>query len=141
MNILDGIELLNELDSTDKENLSLFCQYRTLEKGEVIFKEGEEAVAMYILKKGRIEIRKEINRKDVILGNVEAEEVLGEMALFGDDNKRMATAVALVECELITILSFSIKDLTKKYPILYKKIKDIINNRIISNKIIESTIK
>lgn len=141
MNILDGIELLNELDSTDKENLSLFCQYRTLEKWEVIFKEGEEAVAMYILKKWRIEIRKEINRKDVILWNVEAEEVLWEMALFWDDNKRMATAVALVECELITILSFSIKDLTKKYPILYKKIKDIINNRIISNKIIESTIK
>jgi len=53
----------------------------------------------------------------------------------------MATAVAIEECELITILSFSIKDLTKKYPLLFEKIKDIINDRIIDNKIIESTIK
>ncbi|MDD3145556.1 MAG: cyclic nucleotide-binding domain-containing protein [Candidatus Gracilibacteria bacterium] len=141
MSILDGIKLLDELTKTDKENLSLFCQLKSLKKGEIIFKEGEEAIAMYILKTGKIEIRKDIDGKIVVLGNVEAEEILGEMALFGDDNKRMATAVAIEECELITILSFSIKDLTKKYPLLYEKIKDIINDRIIDNKIIESTMK
>lgn len=141
MSILDWIKLLDELTKTDKENLSLFCQLKSLKKWEIIFKEWEEAIAMYILKTWKIEIRKDIDWKIVVLWNVEAEEILWEMALFWDDNKRMATAVAIEECELITILSFSIKDLTKKYPLLYEKIKDIINDRIIDNKIIESTMK
>lgn len=140
MSMLDWIKLLDELTEIDMENLSLFCQLKDLEKWEIIFKEWEEAIAMYILKSWRIEIRKDIDWKSIVLWNVEAEEILWEMALFWDDNKRMATAVAIEKCELITILSFSIKDLTKKYPLLYEKIKDIINDRIINNKIIESTI-
>ncbi len=141
MSILDWIKLLDDLNETDKDNLSLFCQIKSLKKWEIIFKEWEEAIAMYILKTWKIEIKKDIDWKDIVLWNVEAEEILWEMALFWDDNKRMATAVAIEECELITILSFSIKDLTKKYPLLFEKIKDIINDRIIDNKIIESTIK
>jgi CRP-like cAMP-binding protein len=46
----------------------------------------------------------------------------------------MATAVALTDCVLITILSFSINDLTNKHPELLEKIKLIINDRILLNK-------
>jgi hypothetical protein len=35
----------------------------------------------------------------------------------------MATAKAIEDCELIVMLSFSIKDLTNKYPELLEKIK------------------
>jgi hypothetical protein len=63
------------------------------------------------------------------------------MALFLDSSKRIATATAHVDSILITILSFSIKDLTNKNPELLEKIKNIINTRIIDNKIIESSIK
>jgi hypothetical protein len=53
----------------------------------------------------------------------------------------MATAISLEDSNLVTILSFSIKDLAKKYPLLLNKIKDIINDRIIDNKIVETSIK
>jgi len=52
----------------------------------------------------------------------------------------MATAIALEYTEMVIILSFSIKDLSKKYPLLLSKIKDIINDRIIDNKIVETTL-
>jgi hypothetical protein len=52
----------------------------------------------------------------------------------------MATAIALEDTQMVTILSFSIRDLSKKYPLLLDKIKDIINNRIINNKIVETTL-
>jgi CRP-like cAMP-binding protein len=71
------------------------------------------------------------------LGRVKAEEVLGEMALFLDTNKRMATAVATKDSILITILSFSILELSNKNPQLLEKIRAIIDNRIINNKVKE----
>jgi len=141
MNILHWIKLLDDLSENDKSNLSLFCQEKTLKRGEVLFKEWDEANAMYILKSWSFEIRKYINWKEVVLWNVIAEELLWEMALFWDTNKRMATAISLEDSSLITILSFSIKDLANKYPLLLNKIKEIINDRIIDNKIVESTMR
>lgn len=140
MNILSWIKLLSDLSIKDLENLSLFCQLKKMKKWEILFKEWDEANAMYILKSWNFEIRKRINWSDVILWNVEAEEILWEMALFWNDNKRMATAISKEDSELITILSFSIKDLANKNPILLEKIKDIINDRIIDNKIVETTL-
>jgi len=49
----------------------------------------------------------------------------------------MASAKALEETILITILSFSLNDIVNKYPELLEKIKIIIKERIINNKIIE----
>jgi hypothetical protein len=46
----------------------------------------------------------------------------------------MATAIAIADSTLITILSFSIKEITAKYPELLSSIKDIITKRLIKNK-------
>jgi len=56
------------------------------------------------------------------------------MALFSENKKRMARAKAVEKCVLLTILSFSIKELTLKHSDLLEKIKDIINYRMIQNK-------
>ncbi|MDR1944958.1 MAG: hypothetical protein LBQ59_02465 [Candidatus Peribacteria bacterium] len=60
------------------------------------------------------------------------------MALFGDTGKRMAKAVCTRNSILITILSFSILELSNKNPELLEKIKNIINDRMISNKMKEN---
>lgn len=133
-NMLDWLEILKALSAEEKENLSNFCQERYLQKWDVLFREGDEANAMYILKTGTFEVSREINGDRVVLGNVKAEEMLGEMALFGDTNKRMATAVCIKDSILITILSFSIVEMTNKNPDLLEKIRNIINDRIIENK-------
>jgi CRP-like cAMP-binding protein len=134
MSILDEIKLLNVLSESEKEKLSLFCQEKYLNAGEVLFNEQDEASAMYLLKEWNIEISRISDWENIVLWEVHAEEILWEMALFWDTNKRMATATALTDSVLIVILSFSIKELTLKHPELLNKIKTIINDRIISNK-------
>ena len=134
MSILDRVELLADLSETEKQNLSMFCQEKHLEEWEVLFNEDEEASAMYLLKEWNIEISRIVDWKKNILWEVHAEEILWEMALFWDNNKRMATATALTGSTLIVILSFSIKELTIKHPELLDKIKRIINDRMIINK-------
>lgn len=137
MNMLDWIKLLETLSDEDRYNLSFFCQEKFLKEGDVIFREWDEANAMYILKNWEFNIVKETNWKKMVLWTVWAEEILWEMALFWSTNKRMATAIATQDSILITILSFSIQDLAKKNPKLLDKIKSIIDNRIMSNKMRE----
>jgi hypothetical protein len=53
----------------------------------------------------------------------------------------MATAIVTKDATLITVLSFSIKELTQEHPDLLLKIKSIIEERTVNNRIIESEIK
>lgn len=134
MALVDWIKLLADLSETEKNNLSLFCQEKLLKAWEVLFYEQEEASAMYLLKQWKIEISRIHDWEKIILWEVQAEEILWEMALFWDANKRMATATAIEDCVLVVVLWFSIKELTSKYPELLDKIKQIINDRSIINK-------
>lgn len=134
MSMLDWLEILSALTEKEKENLSLFCQERYLKEWDILFDEWDEATAMYILKTWAFEIIKKKDWEEIVLGRVNAEEVLWEMALFWDRNKRMATARCVKDSILITILSFSIVEMTKKNPELLDKIKCIIDQRNLSNK-------
>lgn len=138
MNILDWIDIFLELKDEEKQNLSLFCQEKNIKEWEIIFNEGDESSAMYIVKKWNIEITKTINNKETVLWKVKEQDLIWEMAFFWKPNsKRSATAKALTECKLITILFFSIDELTKKHPELLEKIKLIVNNRKIINESIK----
>lgn len=134
MSIIDWIKLLADLSESEKQKLSLFCQEKHLKAWEVLFYEQDEATAMYLLKEWNIEVSRVIDWQKKVLWEVQAEELLWEMALFWDSNKRMATATALEDCILVVVLWFSIKELTSKYPDLLEKIKIIINDRSINNK-------
>ncbi len=141
MSILEGLELLKDLSDAQKDNLALFCQEKFLEPGEFLFHQWDDANAMYILASGEIEVYNTIESNTVKLWTVKAEEIIWEMAIFWDSKYRMATAKAKNQCILITILDFSIKEITQKYPKLLEKIQKIIEEREINNKIIETEIK
>ncbi len=139
--IINGLKLLKELSDSQKDNLALFCQEKFLQPWETLFHEWDDANAMYILASGEIQVSNLLEWKRVELWIVKAEEIIWEMALFGENNTRMATAIAKTECILVTILDFSIKELTKKYPKLLEKIQDIIEERTVNNRILETEIK
>ena len=141
MAMLDGLGMLDYLSDKEKTQLEVFCQEKFLQPWDVLFNEWDEANAMYFLKEWKIEISKSIKGTPTKLWVIEAEDILGEMALFGSSSKRMATAKVQKDTILITILSFSIKELTSKHPILLEKIKEIIEARNYENKISESKIR
>ena len=134
MALFDWLKILWSLSDEDKKNLEVFCQERFLESWEILFREWEDANAMYILKNGSVSIYKDDLWEKKELWMVSAEEILWEMALFWGWWKRMATAEALETTELITILSFSLKELTIKHPELMSKIQEVIEERNMSNK-------
>jgi len=132
--LLDSLNILKTLTQQDRDDLAIFCQERFIKKWDILFSEWDEWNAMYFLITWKIEILKSINWEDVKLGQVVAEEVLWEMALFQSNNKsRMATAVAKENSNLIVILDFSMNELKAKHPQVIEKIKEIIEYRNTQN--------
>lgn len=68
-------------------------QRQTYQAGDRIFKEGEEGNIAYVVQSGEVEIYKDIDGEEVVLGTVGQGGIFGEMALI-DSKPRMAAARA-----------------------------------------------
>ena len=72
---------------------------RTLKPGEVLFREGDDADAMYIVKQGMLRVLS----GSTILETVRDGGIIGEMAIIEEHMPRSATVIAGTYCELVEI--------------------------------------
>ena len=99
-----------------------------LEVGDNIFTEGDEGDRAYIVESGVVEISRELGGKKVILGNIEANGIFGEMALI-DEETRIASAAALTESVLIPVPKVAVQaHLGNADPLLRKLIYVLVAN-------------
>jgi len=127
--ILDTTPFFLSLSGEDRIQLSYFCQEKKINKWEELFRQWDEASAFYIVISGSFGVYKKENGVVTELGPVCVGDILWEMALFWESGVRNATIIAKEDSTLVTILDFSIKELTRKYPDILKKIQDIIKER------------
>ena len=73
-----------------------------LNKGDILFKEGDRSRAMYILQEGSLRLFKKKGAGCIELAVIHHGEVIGELAFF-DGEPRSASAEALSPCKLIVI--------------------------------------
>jgi CRP-like cAMP-binding protein len=95
---LKSLEIFSAFSEDILESLTPYVKIETYNEGELIFKEGDEGTAMYIIEKGQVEIRK----KDKALSFFKDGSVFGEMALF-ENAERSADAVARTDLTLYHI--------------------------------------
>ena len=67
--------------------------------GEIVFDEGEEGQALYLVMSGQVEIRRVHGPAPQVVAELSAGSVFGDLALL-DDSPRNAQARALENCEL-----------------------------------------
>jgi CRP/FNR family transcriptional regulator, cyclic AMP receptor protein len=103
MNILKMIPLFASLPEADQQNLTSLLRRKNLGKGEILFQQGDEGTALYIIVQGRIKISLSRRMDNVTLAILGQGEFLGEMALL-DDLPRSADAIAL-EDSLLYVLN------------------------------------
>lgn len=131
--MFEWLEIFSVLTDDEKNKLSLFCQERFLKKWDILFKEWDEAIALYVLKQWKLRAYKDRSDGEKILWFIESGEMVWEMAIFDIMEHRQSTRMASIKAEqdsfLIVIMNYSILELSKNNPIIYTKILDIINNR------------
>ena len=96
--ILKSLEIFSAFSEDILESLTPYVEIETYNEGDMIFKEGDEGTAMYIIEKGQVEIKK----KDKTLFFFKDGSIFGEMALF-ENAERSADAVARTDLTLYHI--------------------------------------
>ena len=132
MNYFEHVELFSDLSLADQVSLSDFCQTQTLNSWDILFRQGEEPQAMYIIASGSMLIQKEFQWGEIkniaILGEW---DLVWEIAFFGEPPTRNATVIAHEASTVIVIIKFVMQQMMDKYPDLYERVRLIIEQRSI----------
>lgn len=105
-------------------------QQLTVPANHVIFEENVAGDCAYLLKKGQVEISKNINGVKKVITVLNAPIMFGEMAVIMPDQKRTARALALSECELVTITQSVFKQFIDSSPQMMKSTMELIVQRL-----------
>jgi CRP-like cAMP-binding protein len=100
-------------------------EYKTFRAGERVFAEGDDGHEMYVVKAGKVELL----AGSVPLEVVEPGGILGEMALISDD-KRIASAQAIEESQLVPIDRDKFRFLVQQTPDFALEVMKVLAQRL-----------
>ena len=98
---------------------------RRVRAGGVIFREGEHADELFVIKSGYVRIK--IGNR--IMADLTADGIFGEMALI-DDEPRSATAVAITDVELVPVSVKQFLFLVRHTPYFALKVMRVLAQRL-----------
>ena len=100
---LANVELFADLDKSDIARLAKATVVREFKKGDVIVREGEAGVALYVISRGSVEVVKGLGTaSEHLMGTLKEGSFFGEMALF-DNQLRSASVRAASDCECLVL--------------------------------------
>ena len=105
---------------------------RTFKQGEIIFREGDPATELYVIKSGRVDI----STGNRLLATLDDNGIFGEMALI-DKTPRSATVTAATDVELVPVNEKQFLFLVSQTPFFALKVTRVLAGRLrIANKAI-----
>jgi CRP-like cAMP-binding protein len=100
---LAAVPLFAQLSRKDLSRLGRAVVERKYKRGETIVKEGEQAVAFFIISKGKVEVTQgSAGKKTQKLNELGGGQMFGEMALL-DGMPRQATVKAMEDTECLVL--------------------------------------
>ena len=108
--------LFSLLDQAEREALSEHLKPRRFAAGEFVFRTGDEATQMYLVRSGKVEVILDTYEGErVVVADLEPGEVFGEISFF-DGGPRTASAQASEESELLECTHETLLDFLSKHP-------------------------
>ncbi len=112
---LREIPLFDSLKNSEIVRLERNLHIRKYKENETIFAEGEPGAALYIIKKGFVNIYKMNGDDKILLVRLLPGNFFGELALF-DESPRSATAIATKESTLYALSQADLAQFSEKNP-------------------------
>jgi CRP/FNR family transcriptional regulator len=101
--LLAESQFFGQLSDAGRRALAGICEWRDARKREVLFREGEPGRAVYLLRRGHVQLHKTApDGTDVVIKTVQPYELFGEVILFEQD-RYPVTAVAVTDAELLAL--------------------------------------
>ncbi len=128
--LLTEVELFTDLDPEDLDRLESASESLVLQRGDVLFAEGEAADALYVVVEGRVAIaNRSSDGRESMVALMERGDLFGEMPLF-DDEPRSAEARALERSEVISIAYTPLRSLYQSRPELLWRVVQLLALRL-----------
>ncbi len=113
---LTGVPLFKLLDEQERIGLASVLDLRPVAKGDVLFRTGEPGDCMFMVRSGSVELfAKDTMGQKIVLETPGPGDEFGELALF-DGGARTATAVALEDCELLSLDREDLLGFVRRHP-------------------------
>lgn len=128
--LLRSIELFEDLDDEKLDQILQASDERDLVRGDVVFAEGADADALYIVSAGRVAIsNKSFDGRESMVALMERGDLFGEMSLF-DGLGRSAEARALEPSSVIAIPYAPLQVLWEDHPRLLWRVIAMLSRRL-----------
>ncbi len=121
-----------ELSETENLRIASIGELRTIPKQTVIYRPGDAADCIYLVKQGRVKIINCSNEgKEVIKSIVQANEIFGEMSLAGNNRRNDFAKAMNQEVKLYVIQNHALMALLNQFPEFSLKIISQLGNRLL----------
>jgi CRP-like cAMP-binding protein len=117
--VLAKIPIFSDLTKRELKAIERILHHRTYQAEEVIFKEGDPGVGMYIIESGHVNIT--IGSDEKLLAVLANGDFFGEIALLSD-TPRTATAIAAIDTQLLGFFRSDLFGLLETNPRMGNKI-------------------
>ena len=113
---LAEVDLFELLDENELKELASVIDSETVRMGQTIFNAGDLGDSLYIVRSGEVELSvKDTAGQKIVLTVVEKNDLFGELSML-DERPRSATAVSLVDSELLLLDRHDLLLLFQKQP-------------------------
>ncbi|MBJ7457915.1 MAG: Crp/Fnr family transcriptional regulator [Thermoleophilaceae bacterium] len=128
--LLGGLPLFETLNTRELAELVAVAVPRNFERGEVIFQEGSQGDVMYVIRKGRVLIKREhAGGRTIALTEMGPGDLFGELAIF-DKEARSATAECVEDTNLVALTSGDVTRVLTRNPEIAVKLLQQLSKRI-----------
>lgn len=117
--LLRQVPMFADLDRRELAEVEKILYHRSYDAGEVIFRQGEPGVGMYVIEHGRVEILHAPTER--VLAELHDGDFFGEIALL-NETPRSARATALEPTTLYGLFQPELYDLVERLPRLGVKL-------------------
>ena len=121
-----------QLERGSLEALARAAKVRRFAPGELLVREGEDAVAFYVVCSGQAEVVKALGRKkEQVVGHLGPGDFFGEMALL-DGFPRSASVRAVTDCECLVLVRWDFLGVVRSHievalgvlPVLSRRLRE-----------------
>lgn len=130
LRLLRNVPVFDGLGDGDLAALQSFLTERSCEAGEVVFREGDDPDALYIVVKGRVQVTRQLSaRRQVVLAALGEGDFFGEMGLI-EDQPRSATVTAVEVSRMLVMSKRDFMTAWKADPMIAFGVTKVLSRRL-----------
>jgi CRP-like cAMP-binding protein len=122
---LEGLPLFADLDGEERADVAGRVHEVTVEAGDTLAAEGDNAYELFVIEEGEAEVRREGDT----IATLREGDVVGEVGVLVTGTRR-ATVVATTPLRLVAMFARDFKQIESRMPAIADRLREIMRERV-----------